>query len=329
MKIFSPKQMDLLNCLADGQCHSGSDLGLTLKISRTAIWKRISQLIDLGVPIDRIAQQGYRLKNSIIFLNQEQIAEDLRLPHPTRVHLFASIDSTNRFLKTLDRSDAIDICCSEMQTAGRGRFGRDWYSPFGDHIYCSSRWYFEADLSRLSGLALVVSLAILKSLIDEGITAPLQIKWPNDILWQGKKLCGSLIEVVGESHGHSDVIIGIGMNVNTTSLAHPIAGTSWCSLEDITGKHLNRNKLIARLLNTLYHDLERFKAHGFSAFLREWQAVDYLKEKQITVSNPMGELEGIAKGVNESAQLILESINGDIQYLSSGDTTLHRTPRSQ
>ena len=324
MKTFSASQMDLLHCLADGQCHSGSQLGLLLKVSRTAIWKRIAQLISLGVPIERLPQQGYRLSHPMIFLNEQRITQALRISQSTHLHLFASIDSTNRLLKTLPHSSEIEICCSEMQTQGRGRFGRDWYSPFGQHIYCSSRWYFDCDLSRLSGLALVVSLAVLNALSHYGIQEHLRIKWPNDVLWQDKKLCGSLIEVVGESNSCADVIIGIGINVNGLSQAHPIAGKDWCSLYDITGQYIDRNELIARVLNALNYHLEQFKLLGFSAFLDAWQMVDYLEGKCIAVTNPLGKLKGIAKGVNDGAQLILQTAAGDIHYLSSGDTSLHQ-----
>ncbi len=148
---------------------------------------------------------------------------------PINIHVLDTVDSTNRFLKDLPASDDIDVCCAETQTQGRGRFGRSWHSPYGENIYCSIRWRFDCDFSKLSGSSLVVSLAVLAALKD--ISPEIRIKWPNDLLWHGKKLCGSLIEVVGQS----DVVIGIGINVNAIP-----NDQSWCSLYEITGQHDDR-----------------------------------------------------------------------------------------
>ncbi len=333
MKKFSTTQNKLLTCLADGQCHSGNELGAHLNISRTAIWKQITQLIDLGLPIQRIPKKGYRLTTPISFLEAEAIRQQLGSNHftqPIHIHLFATLDSTNRLLKELPRTSAIDICCTEMQTEGRGRFGRSWYSPFGENIYCSSRWHFDCDLSRLSGLSLVVSLAILATLNAFGISEHIRVKWPNDILWHNKKLCGSLIEIIAESNSGADVVIGIGLNVNTATatLDHQNVGNSthpdkpWCSLYDITGHFIDRNPLVARLLIDLNDYLNRFIAQGFSAFITQWQQMDYLRGQMITVSQPMGAITGTADGVNDAGQLILIDEAGVIHYLSSGDTSL-------
>ena len=327
MKKFKPTQINLLNCLTDGASHSGNALGEMLHVSRTAIWKQIKQLIDIGVPIERIANKGYRLRTPITFLNEEALREQLSLKHfktPIDFHLFASIDSTNRQLKEIPYHGAIDVCCAETQTAGRGRFGRHWHSPFGENIYCSSRWHFDCDLSRLSGLSLVVSLAILATLNDMGINDAIKIKWPNDLLWQHKKLCGSLIEVIAESNSRVEVIIGIGLNVNSATTNLPVSiDKPWCSLLDITDHYIDRNALIARLITQLSQHLQIFIEHGFTAFIADWHHSDYLYGENITVSHPTGALSGIAQGVNEGGQLILMDEMNVTHYLSSGDTSLH------
>jgi len=109
---------------------------------------------------------------------------------PLYFHLLNTIHSTNRFLKEIPSSEGITICCTEKQTQGRGRFGRTWHSPFGENIYFSARWHVQCELSCLSGLSLVVSLAVLNTLNELGLTDNLSIKWPNDILWHEKKLIG-------------------------------------------------------------------------------------------------------------------------------------------
>jgi BirA family biotin operon repressor/biotin-[acetyl-CoA-carboxylase] ligase len=145
---FTPSQITLLNILGDGACHSGSALGHALGITRSAIWKQINQLIDFGIPIKSLPQQGYQLPNKLILLDEQRMAEHLvvhNLATPFNLHLFTSIDSTNRFLKDLPVSNRLDVCCAEIQTQGRGRFGRQWHSPFGENIYCSSRWDLNYD----------------------------------------------------------------------------------------------------------------------------------------------------------------------------------------
>ncbi|ETO93620.1 biotin--[acetyl-CoA-carboxylase] ligase [Legionella oakridgensis] len=326
MKKFSPTQINLLKELADGLCHSGNHLGLTLGISRTAVWKQIRQMTDLGVPIATVPQQGYRLITPIILLDEACIRQALTnhdFHLPLNFHLFASIDSTNRFLKELPEHSTLGICCAEQQTQGRGRFGRHWHSPFGENIYFSSRWQFDCDLSQLSGMSLVVSLAILASLNELGIDDKIGVKWPNDLLWQGKKLCGSLIEISAESNGKTDVVIGIGLNVNSITEHQPPLEKPWCSLYDITGKPWDRNRLIAQLIIQLHAFLQRFLTHGFSFFQEQWQQADCLKNQMIRVNYPLGFLYGKAIGVNDVGQLILEDETGEMHYLSSGDTSLH------
>jgi len=325
MKQFSPLQSRLLAFLADGQCHSGSDLGNILGVSRTAIWKNISQLIDAGLAINRIAQQGYQLAKPFIALDESLLRNHLNQTNFDRTldfHLFSEIDSTNRFLKDLPLSQHIDVCCAEKQTLGRGRFGRQWISPFGENIYFSSRWQFDCCLSQLSGLSLVVSLATLDCLRKNNIAHDILIKWPNDLLWHHKKLCGVLIEVIAEPNSSAQVIIGIGMNINSPTHMQELADKPACSLFEITGKQFDRNQLIADLLISLNNYLQRFLQNGFSAFMEEWKKTDYLAGNLITLSQPTGKISGVACGITSSGQLCIEDHNGKLFELSSGDTTL-------
>ena len=327
MLTFTPSQIKLLHALNDGSCQSGTALGNLLSISRTAVWKQIKHLIELGVPIARHLNRGYKLASPLTLLNENSIRQHLQshdFNPQLDFHLFASIDSTNKFLKLCPSTHSIHVALAELQTAGRGRFGREWYSPFGENIYCSSRWHFNGDLSRLSGLSLVVSLSIMAALEEIGLHENIHIKWPNDILWKNKKLCGNLIEVIAESNHAADIIIGIGINVNSNTNNHKDAlpDKPWCSLHDITGELFDRNMIIANLLIHLNRFLAEFMQHGFSPFISKWQLVDYLKDQMITVSQPLGLLRGRANGVNEIGQLILIDAQKIIHCLSSGDTSL-------
>lgn len=325
MKSFTKTQRHLLQLLADGHCHSGISLGEQLGVSRTAIWKQIKQLTLIGLPIKRISQQGYQLTHPMILLDEALIRHHLASKAFTKeahFHLFATIGSTNQFLKELALDPAITICCAETQTQGRGRFGRRWVSPFGENIYFSSRWMLSCCLSSLSGLSLIVGLAIIASLADSQIHDDIRIKWPNDILWGQKKLAGILIEVIAETNGCAQVIIGIGLNVNTATETSPLEDKPWCSLYEITKQHFDRNVLLAHLIHHLDQCLDRFLTLGFAGFSDKWQTVDYLYGKLINVNQPNCTLTGYACGVNELGQLCLRDTQGKLHYLSTGDTSL-------
>src|SRR5438552_678944 len=130
----------------------------------------------------------------LILLDEQQISSQLnaqKFNSLYKLHLLSSVDSTNRYLKDLPMSSHVDICCAETQTQGKGRFGRQWHSPFAENIYCSSRWTL-GDLTQLSGLSLITSLAVLATVKAIYPDPNLKLKWPNDLLWGNKKLSGSL-----------------------------------------------------------------------------------------------------------------------------------------
>lgn len=263
----------------------------------------------------------------MLHLNEMAITNHLRdssLHRPFKFHIYSVLDSTNQYLKTLKKpidKQQIDVCCAEAQTHGRGRFDRTWYSPFSENIYCSSRWFFNCHVSQLSGLSLIVSLAMVSALKKHHIEA-IMIKWPNDLIWEGKKLAGILIEMNTENSPFIEVIIGIGLNVNSDTESHPNLNKPWCSLFNITNKHWNRNQLIASLLIALDHYVKRFMEKGCSDFLNEWAALDYLANQLISVSQPSGMLHGKAHGIDDTGALRLLDKDGTVHLLSFGDTSL-------
>ncbi len=323
MKTLTPLQTKLLHLLSDGTCHSGQHLGDTLDISRTAVWKHIEKFEALGLHIKRVPKQGYCISPPFIPLSLDRIQSiiNTQLKHPIDYHLFASIDSTNRFLKDKATFKHLTCCIAETQTNGRGRFRRHWHSPFGENIYCSLGLCIEGDLSRLSGLSLVVSLA-MHHVLQKHTSESIVIKWPNDLLWNHKKLAGTLIEMVAEGNNSTDVIIGMGLNINSCFNYANDTPKPWCSLHDITGQFFDRNQLIAELILTINIYLQQFKQDGFSGFREAWNAKDYLKNKQFTISGPTGVITGTGCGVNQSGYLLLEDKTGNVHKLSSGDTTL-------
>ena len=259
-------------------------------------------------------------------LNESSIQDYLKTAEFNKsisIHVLDSVDSTNRFLKELPVAKTIEVCCAEAQTHGRGRFGRQWHSPYGQNIYLSIRRHFDCEFSQLSGLSIVVSLAVLATLNHMHIE-DVRIKWPNDLIWNTKKLCGSLIEVIGESKTGVDVVIGIGLNVNSSMNELASLDRPCCSLYEITGTTFDRNTLIAKLIIQLEQHLHQFITKGLTSFIETWNHADYLFGQFITVSQPTGYLNGKANGINEEGQLILIDEAGLSHFLSSGDTSLRR-----
>jgi BirA family biotin operon repressor/biotin-[acetyl-CoA-carboxylase] ligase len=264
-------------------------------------------------------------------LNENTIRSHIdtsKIHQPMFFHLLDTVDSTNRFLKDLPFRNGATICCAETQTHGRGRFGRKWHSPPYENIYFSVRLGVEGPLSHFSGLSLVTSLAILETLNELGLNDNFKIKWPNDILWYQtnsnapKKLSGCLIELITNPNQPAELIIGIGLNVNSQTDKHPLPDKSWCSLLDITGMTHNRNLIIGKLINHLFHHINQLSLNGFQSFSEQWQRADGLKGQAITLTAPNGIIHGLASGVTQSGQLIL--IDGDCKthFISSGEYTL-------
>jgi BirA family biotin operon repressor/biotin-[acetyl-CoA-carboxylase] ligase len=242
---------------------------------------------------------------------------------PCDIIIFDSISSTNDYLKNhLKVKKNPQICLAEQQTAGKGRFDRNWYSPYGQNIYLSCLWHFDKDVSELLCLSLLVSLAIIKTLVDYGISENLNIKWPNDILYNHQKLAGTLIEIIAESHVNSPVIIGVGLNVNMLSAKASEITRTWTSIAKILGSYQDRNILTGMFLINLFNYLSEFNDKSFTEFLSEWQKYDYLKDQQIKLVNNQKTIIGTALGIDERGCLLLKQDDGRIVAYSSGDTTL-------
>lgn len=307
MEQFTPLQNLILRQLQDGLVHSAASLAQILQIPPESVQEIIGELITFGFAINTLDKEVWQWTVPLILLDKALLQSTLILQNPYDLHVFSTIDSTNRYLKSRNSSPRIAICCAEKQSQGRGRFGRYWHSPCAENIYCSSRWPM---LRRdLSGLSLVVSLALLRVLEDFGIP-DLQIKWPNDILWKDKKLSGILIEIL-----EGEMIIGIGINVNSDTLNHPLPDKVWCSLFEITGKYFDRNRIIALMLMKLETYLQRFWQKGFPDFMTQWQRYDYLSGKNIRIS----ESSGLCLGVHHTGAMILEDPQKNLHYIDSGE----------
>ena len=260
----------------------------------------------------------------LILLDRKKIKANLR--HSTiQLDILEKTDSTNEYLKKfISQNEKIRVCIAELQTQGRGRLNRQWYSPFGQNIYFSMLYPFQKVLSELSGLSLVVGLAICQSIesVVKLKNKMLSIKWPNDIFVDQCKLAGILIEIQAESNGFCQAIVGIGINVNMLNATKKDIGQPWTSLLKITEQYQDRNDLCVALIDVLMDYLERFSSHGLLAFTEEWKSRDGLFGRVVSVISGSKKHEGICVGINTQGHLLLKTSEKIIQACTSGDSTL-------
>lgn len=314
---------DRLNDLA---YHDGSSLGRELGITRAAVWKSMKKLVSYGIDVESLKGKGYRLTKPLYLLDADRIKGHLKTIQPA-IHVLEKTTSTNDYLKTIKNEEhQWLVCIAETQTQGKGRWRRVWHSPFAQNIYLSLSYPLEQAVSALSGLSLVVALAAVSALESfYQLSLPLQIKWPNDVVFDQKKLGGNLIELQAESYGACHVIIGLGLNINMACADPEVVDQPWTSLYAITGHTQDRNLLCAYVIDTLVMYLERFSRHGLSDFMAEWHSRDGLYDQSIEVHSNQKSESGIACGINEQGHLKVKNSTGLIQLFASGDTSLRRS----
>lgn len=320
----------LLTQLADGEFHSGPELGRASGCTRTAVWKAIQSLQNTGLDIYSVRGKGYRLAQPVELLQRDRILTGLHADIREAVQqleMHHEIDSTNAYLMNVAKqSDASGhVCIAECQRAGRGRRGRQWVSPLGGNLYLSLLWRFHAGATSLGGLSLAMAVAVIRALHDTGLDSA-QLKWPNDVLVDGRKLAGILLEVAGEASGPCAVVVGLGLNIRTPAAEMSSVDQPWIDLESALGKSVSRNELTARLLNHLIRALIDFEQQGLIPFLADWMQWDALVGNEITLQLPAGELQGTARGVDENGALLLAR-NGQLQRYHNGEVSVRLTPK--
>lgn len=313
--------LTLLKLLKDGKFHSGQDLGAALGISRSAVWKQLQQLqAELNLPIHKVRGRGYQLAAPVELLDAELIkaaaSPALRWP----VTVLEDIDSTNaEALRLLDQGrQAPYLLLAERQTAGRGRRGRTWVSPFGENLYYSLLLRIEGGMRQVEGLSLVVGLAVVHTLRELGITKA-GLKWPNDVLAEQRKLAGILLELVGDPADVCHVVIGIGINVNMQAADE--VDQQWTSMRLESGIAVDRNRLAALLSGKLLAYLDRHQREGFAAIQAEWEQSHLWQGRAVTLIAGAKQIEGKVLGIDRQGALRLE-VQGREQVYSGGELSL-------
>jgi BirA family biotin operon repressor/biotin-[acetyl-CoA-carboxylase] ligase len=264
------------------------------------------------------------MANNNSLLNAEKInaqLSNLTSALISELEIFPFIDSTNNYLMSCAQTDAKlgCVCFAEMQTAGKGRRGRQWISPHGQNIYGSFLWRFH-DAQALNGLSLAIGVGVIRVLKKFGIHH-LGLKWANDIFSDGKKLGGILIEVSTHSNGSVSAVIGLGLNISLPQNLDGIA-QAYTDLNTVAPElAINRNEIVAELLNELLPIAATFEKQGFAAYLDEWREVDCLFGKSATLFVGSQTINGIVQGINENGLLKLQREDGTIQTFASGEVS--------
>jgi BirA family biotin operon repressor/biotin-[acetyl-CoA-carboxylase] ligase len=309
----------ILSLLTDGQFHSGQELGTALGISRAAVWKQLQKLQRLGISLQVIKGKGYCLEGGLDLLSDEVI---LQLLAPAAHSLLAKleirpvVDSTNaQALRNVSAGSGY-VCLAELQFAGRGRRGRIWVSPFGKNIYLSTVWTFYGGAAELEGLSLAVGVIIADVLRGFGLK-DIELKWPNDILWRGRKLAGILIEMTGDAAGLCHVIVGIGINVAMPVNAASAIDQPWIDIQSIlkaeqkNPNEIPRNTLVAGLLSDLLPMLQDYQSTRFLAFRSRWEALNAYAGAEVEVRAANTIVAGHLMGVTETGALRVRSSAGE------------------
>lgn len=312
--------LTLLNLLKDGRFHSGEALGAALGVSRSAVWKQLQHIeAELNLPIHKVRGKGYQLASPLVFLNAEAIASNApALPWPA--HISDTIDSTNAEALRLVDAGCVPpfLVLAEQQTAGRGRRGRKWVSPFAQNVYYSLVLRIEGGLRQLEGLSLVVGLAVMRALRELGVQGA-ALKWPNDVLVGDKKIAGILLELVGDPADICHVVLGVGVNVNMQKAED--VDQQWTSVWLETGFAIDRNHLVAQLGVQLQDYLSRHKTGGFAALQEEWEQNHLWQGRAVSLIAGANQIDGDVLGVDHQGALRL-SVDGVEKIYSGGELSL-------
>ena len=309
--------LHLISILADGEFHSGEQLGGALGMSRAAINKHIQTVRDWGVDIFTVPGNGYSLPHPIQLLDEAKIHSMLPAG---RVNVLPVIDSTNQYL--LDRIGELssgDACVAEYQQAGRGRRGRKWFSPFGSNLYLSMYWKLDQGPAAAMGLSLVIGIVMAEVLQRLG-AEDVRVKWPNDLYLKDRKLAGILVELTGKTGDAAQLVIGAGINLKMREPEADTISQGWINLQE-AGVNIDRNELTAMLLKELRAALLHFEKEGLAPFISRWRGLDNFLDRPVKLLIGDQEIHGIERGIDQQGALLLEQ-DGIIKPYIGGEISL-------
>lgn len=317
-------EQQLLDFFAErpGVYLSGEQLSERLGCSRTAVWKHIKALREQGYSFDAVPRKGYRLIGVPDRYNAAELLGSLSTKTMGRtIKLYDSVESTQTVAHKLAEQGAVEgtLVLAERQTAGRGRMGRSWHSPKGKGVWMSLILRPQIPLHFTPQLTLLVAVALCRT-IRQIEPLPVAIKWPNDLLIDGKKISGILLESSAEDERLHYVIAGVGVSVNLQADDYPeeLRGIA-ASLRMASGKEWSRSGLIRMFLaqfETLYG---LYNAEGFEPIRVAWEALAVSLGKPIRARTPKGDVEGTAESIDEMGALLVRLADGTVTKLYSAE----------
>lgn len=303
---------------------SGQDLCARFGVSRTAVWKAINQLKEEGYEIEALQNKGYILRSYPDILSKNEIASRLGTKWVGKtLYYYEDTDSTNADAMRLGEEGAEHgtLVVANHQNKGRGRRGRVWQSPVGTTISMSFLVKPEIAPGKASMLTLVMALAVAKG-IEEACDLSTAIKWPNDILVNGKKVCGILTEMKAEMDYIHGVIIGVGINVNVESFPEELQSMA-TSLILEKGRKVSRAEVIERVAENFEEYYEKFMETEDLSLLRDLYEERLIsKGKTVKVLDPQGEYTGISMGITDTGELVVETQDGKEQQVYAGEVSV-------
>ena len=305
----------LIGALASGRFVSGESIAAKLGITRAAVWKQIRSLRARGIAVDAVRGRGYRLHGGTPLLDHARIVAGLHLPVRTRlqsIEIAWSVDSTNARLlaATLPGPAA---CVAEFQSAGRGRRGRAWYAPFGASVCLSLAYPFLHTPPGFGGIGLVAGVAAVDALAGLGYRG-IALKWPNDLVVDGAKLGGLLVESRTEAGGQTRAVAGIGLNWRLPAGADAAIDQRWTDLAALPAALPERDAVVAALINALMAAFDEFSSKGFTPFRARWRAVDALAGRAVTVRLDNAAVDGTAAGIDDDGALRIVTPDGILRF---------------
>ncbi len=312
-------QQQIIHFLKESKTHvSGEQMSEQLGISRAAVWKYIDQLRQEGYEIAAIPHIGYKLESSPDRLLPHEITYGLKTRYIGRETVVKENTAS-----TMDDAFALGmagcpqgtVVCAETQTRGRGRLGRQWLSPKDKGLYFSIVFRPDFAISQMPSMTLMSAVALVEA-IRMTCQLEVQIKWPNDILIDGKKLAGILTEMRAEMDQVKMVVIGIGVNVNSTGKELMEQATS---LKTATRQQVNRVVLLQNIFERLEFWYETFNSKGMPPILKQWTKYCDSLGSRVRVSQGASIVEGIAQGLGADGSLLIRQASGKIHQHIAGD----------
>jgi BirA family biotin operon repressor/biotin-[acetyl-CoA-carboxylase] ligase len=311
----------LLEILSDGSFHSGEKIGRALSINLAAVRQQIEKLRQMGIEIRSAAGKGYRIPVRMNLLSRQSILRNLgpdAFVWDLRLKLAFTTKSTNSDAMSCGQAGADSvICIAEHQAEGRGRRGREWQSPLGSNIYMSMLFSVQCGIAALEGLSLAVAVMVVRALQESGYSG-FGLKWPNDILLDGRKIAGILLELSGDVRGPCKFVIGIGINTQLSAECRDRIEQPVAALAESFVQTTDRNMIVACLIRELSAGVKQFTAAGFPAFQEAWEALDHYRGKHVQIGGGPAVLEGLVRGVDIGGGLLLETVEG-IQVIQGGE----------